>query len=250
MGAHANAMKSFVEMANAELAQNGIYPDDFNLSAPNVNAHSTAVRQRVDLLLHDELSLDEQPTLAEGGLQFADVNHLPGLPELLSKLARSMSRTGSERLDDEQVHAVRHAFQLSHIPLPGATWLGGGGLGVLHAAPAGIIARSVGPGVNFIDSGSRRERAGQYWRPMAHADQQVHGEPLRSLLSGLAPLLFASYSPLVLLNVWTPAQRVHAQPLVVMDTRTLNASDRLTYHIHASDPWIGTRLNDVWVRSP
>ena len=241
-------LRSFIEFADPLLARGGVYPDDFNLTAPNPNAHSTAVRHRVLLVPHDHEA--QEPTLRSSGLQFADLNHLPGLSALLSRLAHATARTGSERLDDEQVHAVRHAFQLSHIPLPGATWLGGGGLGVLHAAPAGIIARSVGPGVNFIDSGSRRERAGQYWRPMAHADQQVHGEPLRSLLGGLAPLLFASYSPLVLLNVWTPAQRVHAQPLVVMDTRTLNASDRLTYHIHASDPWIGTRLNDVWVRSP
>ena len=77
--------------------------------------------------------------------------------------------------------------------------------------------------------------------------QSVHGQPLRALLYGLAPLLFAPYSPLVLLNVWMPAQRVVAQPLVIMDTGTLNASDQLHYHIHASDR-LGSRLNDCWVR--
>ena len=179
-------LRSFVEFADPLLARSGVYPDDFNLTALNPNAHATAVRRSVLLVPHDYEPQEDwhgrveptsqwapgigKPTLRSSGLQFANLNHLPGLPALLSRLAHATSRTGSERLDDDHVHAVRQAFQLAHIPLPAASWLGGGGLGVLHTAPPGIISRSVGPGVNFIDSGSRRERAGQFWRPMAHAE--------------------------------------------------------------------------------
>ena len=238
-------MRSHVEFANPSLAMpglpHGVYPDDFDLQAPNPNTHISAVRIPVYLEAHDHKKI--LPTLQQNGVQFSNLTaQLPGLQRVLQRLADATARTGSERLDDEHVAAVRQVFEWSLLQLTDHS-----SLTILHAEPAGIITRSTGPGVQFHEGsgGAHRTSRGQFWKPMIHGDQDVHGSPIRELLWGLAPLLFARASPLKLLNVWMPVQRVRVQPLVVMDLASLNESDRLHYHIHSSDR-LGARLNDCW----
>jgi hypothetical protein len=219
----------------------GVYPDDFDLQAPNPNTHISAVRIPVYLEAHDHKKI--LPTLQQNGVQFSNLTaQLPGLQRVLQRLANATARTGSERLDDEHVAAVRQVFEWSLLRLTDHS-----SLTILHAEPAGIITRSTGRGVQFHEGsgGIHRTSRGQFWKLMIHGDQDVHGSPIRELLWGLAPLLFARASPLKLLNVWMPVQRVRVQPLVVMDLASLNESDRLHYHIHSSDR-LGARLNDCW----
>ena len=66
-----------------------------------------------------------------------------------------------------------------------------------------------------------------------HADQDLHGQPLRSMLFGLAPYLFhEKYSPLQILNIWIPLQQVRVRPLALMDVQTLDRqAHQLKYHI-------------------
>ena len=54
----------------------------------------------------------------------------------------------------------------------------------LYVAPAGLLARNVGPGGSF-------DQPKKSWKPLAHGDQDIDGQPIRGLLGGLAPALFS-----------------------------------------------------------
>jgi hypothetical protein len=222
------------------LAMDGRYPDDFNLSLPNPNAHSTAVLERVVVDLHDRQR--PAPTLAGAGVEFVDLRHLPGLTDLLHNLVHEAG-IGSMRLQPSRVAALHHAFLLRSVQLHSPSAWQSGWLLFLHAEPSGMFSRFVGPGGQFLEE----DTVGSSFIPFVHGDQNVHGSPIQELFWGAAPaLLSRTWSPLRLLNVWMPAQRVVAQPLVLMDDSTLNESaSRLEYHIYANDG-LGERLNDCW----
>ena len=166
-------MLSTIDFANASLAQNGHYPDDFDFEGfragrlPSPNEHTTTVSHAV--LLDSTATM----TLRRNGLQFVDLQpHLPGLSALLGRVVSS----GGGPLGPDGIAALKRAFVPRSIWLPGSSFLDSGRLHFLHAAVAGVRARAIGPGGSF---GRRSEHA---WVPLAHTDQDARGEPIRSLL--------------------------------------------------------------------
>ena len=216
------------------------YPDDHSPNHPsNPNRHSSRVGHRVALHDIDRLPAGERPPQLVGhGLEFIDVHDgRTNLQEALERAANA-SRTGLQArlgVSDGDWATIRDAFTFRSAWLPQSK----ARLFFLHVAPAGMISRLVGPAESFVNPESDR------WFPLAHADQDIHGHPIRGILRGFAPYLFhRRWSPLVLLNIWMPAQRLSCQPLVLMDTSTLDERvHRHKYHIFARDD-LGARLND------
>ena len=141
---------------------------------------------------------DDAPNLFATGVAFVDVSALPGLAEITAALAA----TGG--ITQDRKDAAATAFSGARLGLGD----GRGELLVLHVAnTAGLTLRFVGPGgEGQFDESLTGEGVGPFF-PIAHSDQNIHGEPIRSVMGGLAPLLFHPSSPIQLLNVWLPAQR-------------------------------------------
>lgn len=202
------------------------YPDDFNLSDPFPNTHTS--RKLRHVRLHDAASSKRKPSLVENDLEFVRFDHDEVLKETLEEVGRQNS------LGDDQKRLLTRRFAGRILNL-----LDGSFAFLLHVAPEGLALRTVGPGGSPMH--------GDPWVAMAHADQNVHGKPINSLLAGLAPWLFHErYSPLAVLNVWMPAQHMYSQPLVLMDTASLHPANRFTYRIYANGSVGGARLNDCW----
>ena len=139
----------------------------------------------------------------------AQVSMLPGLAQTTNQLA------GAADLSEQGRQAVVSAFSLRRLSIRS------GHLLVLYVAPAGLSLRLVGPGGE--GQFDPELTALPAWQPLAHGDQNAHGEPIRTLMGGLAPLAFHPLSPLQLLNIWLPAQPLVCQPLVAMDLASLDA---------------------------
>ena len=231
--AEAPTILGALRFGNKSLVRGSRYPDDHDLTLQNPNAHATRIAAQVPV--HAVQRAQTRVDLFDNGLEFIDTSNLPGLARVASKLARSAS------LSEQDRDIVVSAFSFHCLPIHR------GHLLVLHVAPAGLALRFVGPGGE-----------GQFdpdlatlptWQPLAHADQDVHGEPIHTLMGGLAPLVFHPLSPLQLLNIWLPTQQLVCQPLVVMDLASLDAArSRHQYHIYARDD-LGERLNDCWAFS-
>eukprot|EP01043_Picozoa_sp_COSAG02_P000198 COSAG02_NODE_4_length_69935_cov_46.806590_6_plen_341_part_00 len=222
-----------VRFGNRSLVRGSRYPDDHDLTLQNPNTHATRVA--VQLPLRVVRRADTHVDLFETGVEYVDVSALPGLAEIAENSAAAV------RLSDQDRQNVVSAFSLHWLSIRR------GNLLVLHVAPAGLALRFVGPGGE-----------GQFdpdlaalptWQPLAHGDQNINGEPIRTLMGGFAPLVFHSWSPLHLLNIWLPTQQLVCQPLVAMDLTSLDVKiSRHQYHIYAKDD-LGERLNDCWAFS-
>lgn len=231
--AEAPTILGALRFGNRSLVRGSRYPDDHDLTLQNPNAHGTRIAAQ--LPIHAVQRVQTQIDLFDNGLEFIDTSKLPGLAQVTNKLSSSVSLSDQDR--DEVVSAFGLHRLLIHR----------GQLLVLHVAPAGLALRFVGPGGE--GQFDPNLAALPTWQPLAHADQDVYGEPIRTLMGGLAPLVFHSLSPLQLLNIWLPTQQLVCQPLVAMDLASLDAErSRHQYHIYARDD-LGERLNDCWAFS-
>jgi len=109
---------------------------------------------------------------------------------------------------------------------------------IAYIAPQGRIMRNALKGEAAID---------------VHIDQNIEGEPLKSMLKGYATLLFHRISPIKLMNLWIPLQNQNISPLMLLDIRSLKPKHRVHRHVggFGSD---GFSLiydeNQVWHANP
>jgi len=131
-------------------------------------------------------------------------------------------------------------------------------LRVLFIAPEGFIMRKAGPNGIEVDPDVERSEMNDHDGALAvHADQDVHGTPLRQMMRGAAPWIFRHQSPdginkrspLLLVNVWIPLQQI-SRPLALMDRRSLdNRNHQLCYALPTEDFLDrdeSRRVNDIW----
>jgi hypothetical protein len=131
-------------------------------------------------------------------------------------------------------------------------------LRLLFIAPEGFIMRKAGPNGLKIDPSIEMSEMNDHDGALSvHADQDVHGTPLRQMMRGAAPWIFRHQSPdgvnkrspVFLVNVWIPLQQI-SRPLALMDRRTLdNRRHQLCYAL-PTDGFLerdeSRRVNDIW----
>jgi hypothetical protein len=197
-------------------------------------------------VLNDCSSLDG-PDIREHGFCHVDLSDVTGLSNVL---ARACS---AGEISQEEAKIVRRLLRGVSLPLAN-----GRRIRILFIAPEGFIMRRGGPnGLRITDSATAPGMNNHDAAVSVHADQDVHGTPVKQILRGAAPWLFRhnsptamnKRSPLFLLNLWIPLQQV-TRPLVLMDKRTL---DRRKHQLRYALPTDGfldrspeRRINDMW----
>jgi len=199
-----------------------------------------------------DLSLDDgaRPDLLAWGFGTVDLSGLDTLQDVLARVRVA------GRITEDDAATIRSA-------LAGQTLSGSGGatLEVLHIADEGLIMRSSGPnGVSVV--GPRSIGMNDHGAATSvHADQDVHGTPLRQIMDGRAPELFRHQSPdgvndeagLVLTNLWIPLQQV-TQPLVLADGRSIDRRRHQLRYGLPTDTFLDRddemAVNDIWMFLP
>lgn len=199
-----------------------------------------------------DLSLDDgaRPDLLTWGFDTVDLSGLDALQAVLARVRVA------GRIAEDDAATIRSA--LSGQTLSGS---GGAGLEVLHIADEGLIMRSSGPnGLSVV--GPRSIGMNDHSAATSvHADQDVHGTPLRQLMDGRAPELFRHESPdgrndeagLLLTNLWIPLQQV-TQPLVLADGRSIDRRRHQLRYGLATETFLDRddemAVNDIWMFLP
>ena len=189
----------------------------------------------------------EPPALDSHGFSHVDLTRVPDLVPILERVRRQNALTAQDAA------GVRAALRGRVLPLPNGTRLH-----ILFVAPEGFIMRRGGPnGLRVTDSATALGMNDHDAAVSVHADQDVHGTPVRQLLRGAAPWVFRHdaptsrnrRSPLALLNLWVPLQQV-VRPLALMDRRTLDRKkDQLRYALPTGkflDRPADLAVNDIW----
>ncbi|HEY8376729.1 MAG TPA: hypothetical protein VIK91_09585, partial [Nannocystis sp.] len=185
------------------------------------------------------------PELLEHGFAHADLSRARRLQAVLERVRRA------GRLDDESAAEIRRRLTGAVLRLSG-----GARLWVLYLAREGFFMRRAGPaGVPLVRaSGGMNDHDAAV---SVHADQDVHGTPVRQILRGAAPWLFRHESPdgcnarsrLLLVNVWIPLEQV-TRPLALMDRRSIDRRAHQLRYGMPTDRFLrreaALRINDVW----
>jgi len=199
-----------------------------------------------------DLSLDEgaAPDLLAWGFDTVDLAGLDALQDVLTRVREA------GRITEDDAATIRSS-------LAGQTLRRSGGatLEVLHIADEGLIMRSSGPnGLSVVGPRSvgMNDHGGA---TSVHADQDVHGTPLRQIMDGRAPELFRHESPdgrnddagLLLTNLWIPLQQV-TQPLVLADGRSIDRRRHQLRYGLATETFLERddemAINDIWMFLP
>lgn len=186
--------------------------------------------------------------LQESGFETLDLSHLNKLQNLLAGInVAGYLSTGA-------------ATQLRRL-LRGQTFRLNNGkrLHLLYVAPEGLILRQAGPnGLRVSANKKMTDTSGHEGAMVVHGDQDILGTPLKQILRGLAPWLFAHEapyshnrkSPLRLVNVWIPLQQL-VRPLTLMDRKSLDLQRHQIRYALPIDSFLerdeGQKLNDIWL---
>lgn len=187
-----------------------------------------------------------QPELREHGFARADISRLDALQAVLERVRVA------GRINDADASQIRRRLVGRSLALSG-----GARLRVLYITPQGFFMRRAGP--NGMSLGETRGQGmnGHDAAMAVHADQDVHGTPLRQILRGLAPRLFHHDSPagsnlrsrVFLVNLWIPLDQV-TRPLALMDRRTLDRGAHQLRHGLPTHTFLrrraDMRVNDIW----
>ncbi len=186
-------------------------------------------------------------SLESSGFETIDLAPLAGLQRVLERIRQA------GHLSEADAAAIRaelrgRSFRLAH----------GKRLRLLLIAPEGLIMRKAGPnGLDVHGGAGMTEMNGHDGAVSVHADQDVHGSPLRQIMRGTAPWLFRHespdgrnrLSPFFVVNIWIPLQQV-TRPLTLMDTSSLNRRRHQTCYAFSTDHFLerddATRVNDLW----
>lgn len=187
-----------------------------------------------------------RPDLLTTGFDTVDLGPLDGLQRVLARVR------GAGHVADDDAEAIRS--QLSGAVLDCA---GGRRLAVLHVADEGLIMRTAGPAGMPVVGPSSSGANGHGPATSVHADQDVHGTPLRQMMDGRAPSLLRHCSPdgenrdarLMLVNLWIPLQQV-TQPLVLADGRSIDRRRHQLRYGLATGSFLERdeemAINDIW----
>ena len=131
-------------------------------------------------------------------------------------------------------------------------------LRLVFVAPEGFIMRKAGPNGLKVDPGIAMSEMNNHDGALTvHADQDVHGTPLRQMMRGAAPWIFRHQSPdsankrspMLLVNLWIPLQQV-SRPLTLMDRRSLDRRKHQLRYALPTDSFLDrderTSVNDIW----
>ena len=196
----------------------------------------------------DCASLDDfTPSLEQHGFAHVGLESVAGLPEVLERI-----RVAGQVSDDDAAQ-VRRCLKRASLPLPG-----GKRLRVLHIAREGFIMRRAGPDGTRLDPDGPDDAMNNHHAAQAvHIDQDVDGTPLRQLMRGTAPYLFAhdspahanTRSPLHVLNLWIPLDQLVA-PLALLDRNTLDRREHQLRYGLPTDTFLerkdSMKVNDIW----
>ncbi|MFT4615008.1 MAG: hypothetical protein ACI9NT_002160 [Bacteroidia bacterium] len=208
-----------------------VFESQFEYRECELNDWSAAGRESLDL-----------PSM---GFEAIDLSPHSELQELLATC-----RAASE-ITPDQARRLRRYLTGSTFPLAG-----GKCLKFLNIAPEGLIMRKGGPNGLKIEQ-ELSDTNSQDVALAIHADQDVHGTPLKQLMRGYAPRLFRHQSPdganrlspMVLVNLWIPLQQI-TRPLTLMDRRTLKAREQQLRYALPTESFLDRsedmRFNDIW----
>ena len=199
------------------------YKDDHGES--NENIHSSYIVKYVDVTDYRRYSQHRtlKISLVKNGFEYVDLKDVHKDGSLKSDFQSALEHGLDSNLSSRIRHKLRHFF---------ATLSDGSYLWIFKVVGEGMIIRRNRAGCknpHLCKSIDGDEVAAK----TVHIDQDLHGQPLRSMLFGLAPFLFhEKYSPLRILNIWIPLQQVRVRPLALMDVQTFNRqAHQLKYHI-------------------
>ena len=214
------------------------YEDD-HAKHTNKNEHGSYVPEYIDIIDYKKYT-KQKISLVNNGFEYIDLKHSVNDYSLYDSLKEALTNG----LTDTLAYKIRK--QLSYFF---TTLSDGSYLWILHIVDEGMVIRRNKPGCDPHEC----EPVGndEVGAKTVHGDQDLHGEPLHSMLFGLAPFLFHPiFSPLKILNIWIPLQEVRVRPLALMDVQSLNRKEhQLRYHIinkfmkNGQDDFL---LNDCW----
>jgi hypothetical protein len=186
--------------------------------------------------------------LDEMGFESID---LSGLGQLQSTLARVRQAGQVTPADASAIRREMKGYT--------TTLSSGKRLRLLTIAPEGFIMRKAGPNGLKIDPDLKMSEMNNHDGALTvHADQDVHGTPLRQMMRGAAPWIFRHRSPdsanrrspMLLVNIWIPLQQV-SRPLTLMDRRSLDGPRHQLRYALPTDDFLdrdeNRRLNDIWM---
>lgn len=188
-----------------------------------------------------------EPDLLEHGFGHVGLAELSGLQEALERI-----RVAGHVSEDDAAE-VRRGLRGASLPLAN-----GRRLKLLHIAGEGFIMRRAGPNGLRLDADGPDDPMNNHHAAQAvHIDQDVEGTPLRQLMRGTAPYLFAhdsparanTRSPLHVLNLWIPLDQLVA-PLALLDRRTLDRMEHQLRYGLPTDTFLerkdSMKVNDIW----
>lgn len=185
--------------------------------------------------------------LEEMGFDRIDLSNCLRLQSTLERVRQA------GRVSDSDASAIRRemrgrSFKLSNGKL----------LRLVFVAPEGFIMRRAGPNGLRPDPDIQMSAMNDHdGAQTVHADQDVHGTPLRQMMRGAAPWIFRHQapdsvnrrSPMLLVNIWIPLDQI-SRPLTLMDRRSL---DRPQHQLRYALPTDGIldrdesrNVNDIW----
>jgi len=196
--------------------------------------------------VHDCSSL-EGPAIRENGFCHVDLSSVPRLSAVLER-----ARLAGE-INEKDAKLVRRLLRGVSLPL-----VDGRRIRILFIASEGFIMRQGGPnGLRITDTATALGMNNHDAAVSVHADQDIHGTPVKQILRGAAPWLFRhnsptaanEKSPIFLLNLWIPLQQV-TRPLALMDKRSLDRRAHQLRYALPTDAFFerppDRRVNDIW----
>lgn len=180
------------------------------------------------------------------GFDALDLSHIDTLQATLESI-RSASHITKENASVIRRQMQGQSFKLSS----------GKQIKLLSIAPEGLVMRQAGPNGCKVSDEAMSEMNGHDGALTVHADQDVHGTPLKQMMRGAAPWIFRhqspqsnnKLSPVFLVNIWIPLQQI-TRPLTLMDRRTLDKKHHQLRYALPTDDFLDrgkeTRVNDIW----
>lgn len=169
----------------------------------------------------------------------------------LQKILQAVQAQGELKGSDAQ--NIRRALHGKKMTLSN-----GKRLRIIFVANEGIIVRSSGPnGLDIKHTDTRAKNSRQPAASLVHADQDVSGYPVKSIMKGLGPKLLHHTapdsenrrSPLNLVNLWIPLQQI-TMPLCMMDKSSVDRKHhQLRMEINTDevlDRNAKSKRNDIW----
>ncbi len=187
-----------------------------------------------------------RPDLLEHGFDTVDLSPFDGLQQALAGVRLA------GHVDDADASTVRASLGGAALGCSG-----GRTITVLHIADEGFIMRTSGPNGMSLAGPRSIGMNGHGVATSVHADQDVHGTPLRQLMDDRAPSLFRYNSPdgrnhdagLMLVNFWIPLQQI-VQPLTLADGRSIDRRRHQLRYGLATGSFLerddDMAINDIW----